>query len=241
MFNWLKKKKPAPPPQVAEPQVEEQPRATGASSGEVTALVARWDAAIAEIAQRFDAVLAEATNASGGQPLDATGRIWTAVEHKMHQHTEEVSDGWDEISDEMSDVDDFGEELLDAQGDKRDLANCELEISFNRAQHAAMARAAEQQPGATGAILIAKHAAQQHWEQMYRAQTRINNYRNKRDIPMPLLEQYDTASRQYYTTLLQVEAQHDPSQQQYVQSKLEARLEDANKLLMQHWQWRERS
>jgi hypothetical protein len=240
VIKWLKKKRPQSVPTPAVPQVE--PTAPPVGAG-VEVLVARWDGALAEIAQRFDAVLADASAACESQIGDiaALGRIWSAVEHSMHQHTGEVSDRWDEISDEMSELDDFPEDLLDSEGDKRDLATCELEIQFYRVQRAVMARAAVGQPPAVGALLLAQQAAQEHWEAMKRAETRIQSYRERRDVPMPLLEQYDAASRQYWTTLVQVEAEHDPAQQPHVARKLEARLKDANKLLMQHWQWRERS
>jgi hypothetical protein len=241
---------PAPEAQVSTPSGQVPP--------EGQALIQKWDQLLGSILQSFDGVLQQALAASephiqlneGG--MQQLSIAWGAIEHQMHQHTEKVADGWDEISDEMSDVDDFPEEVLDAQGDKRDLTHCEIEIRYNRAFKQTMARAAEVMrqraqgnPDAervfrgSGPHLLGDWQAFPAWERMMRAETSMGLYRDNKDVPMDLLREYEASSREYYSTRLNVEAQYAPEQQQHVAMKLEGYMKSTNKTLRQYWQWRE--
>ena len=113
------------------------------------AVIGRWDAGIADIHRRFDGILHEATQVSApivaGVELDLAPltQAWGAVEHRMHAHTEEVSDLWDEISDELGDLDDVPEHVMTHEGNKRDFATCEIELRYLRAYRSVMAHAAQ--------------------------------------------------------------------------------------------------
>jgi hypothetical protein len=263
------------------------------------AVIARWDAAIADVHARFDALLQEAWAQS--EPLVASTeldfgpltRAWGAIEHHLHAHTSEVSDRWDEICDALSDVDGIPEGTTMVEGEKRDLATTELEIRYQQYHRAIMARAAEVmrrhaitadasalsctqcgaklvgaspvsqaldvacphcravntiEPGAAlrmfaagGALALAEHAALAHWEAMKRAEVRIDQYRDKKAVPMELLQSFEASSRAYHHTRLEVEAQHVPEQRAYVPAKLERYMKDAERKLRQFWQWRDRA
>lgn len=265
----------------------------------IFAVIARWDAAIADVSARFESLLQEAWSSS--EPLVADmqldfgplTRAWGAIEHRLHAHTSEVSDRWDEICDELSNVDGIPEGLTMQEGSKRDLATTELEIRYQQYHRAIMARAAEAmrrhalvadaaalsctqcgaalcgaspvsqaldvacahcravntiEPGASlrmfaasGALALAEHAALPHWERMKRAEIRIDQYRDKKAVPLELLEGYEASSRAYHGTRLDVEAQHVPEQRSYVAMKLERYMKDAEKKLRGFWQWRERA
>lgn len=94
---------------------------------------------------------------------------------------------------------------------------------------------------AGGALALAEHAALSHWEAMKRAEIRIDQYRDKKAVPMDLLRAFESSSRAYHGTRLEVEAQHVPEQRAYVAMKLERYMKDAEKKLRQFWQWRERN
>jgi hypothetical protein len=261
MLSWFFKKRKATEPtdEVAQDAAAEQARAPQSTqSPEAARAIERWDASIADIESRFEEVLAraradsEAALGSLQADFGPLSRIWSAIEHQMHQHTEEISDSWDEISDQLSEIDDVSEEVIDREGNKRDLASCEIEIRYTRAYREEMARAAEalRQLGtveasslfvASGALFIGQRQAQQAWEAMTRAETRINLYRESRDVPMPLLEELESSARQYWTTLFSVEAEHVPDKQRHVADKIESRMKDVNRTLQQHWQWRQRN
>jgi hypothetical protein len=116
---------------------------------EAQRLIHRWDAAIARVRGEFDSTLAEAV--AGSEPLiDATESDltpltlpWNTIEARRHKLGEQVSDAWDDISDEMSECDAFDHALMDREGTKRDATTLELEISYLRAYHGVLARASE--------------------------------------------------------------------------------------------------
>jgi len=123
----------------------------------IASLVKQWDDFIADVTQRFQALLEEAK--AGSQPLvDAIesdlGTLtapWTAVKHQMHKFTSEISDQWDSISDGFSEalegrpdeLEEAADEIMDREGDKRDLANTEIEIRYETAYREVMARASD--------------------------------------------------------------------------------------------------
>ena len=47
----------------------------------------------------------------------------------------------------------------------------------------------------SGALCLGQRAAFDAWEAMTRAETKMGQYRKSRDVPMSLLEQYETAAR----------------------------------------------
>jgi len=283
-MGWFTRKPKAPAPGDAPDEPSEQPApaqgAQGARSplpgasplrphppppgltegGSLAPIVARWDAAIADIERRWDATLEQAVAASdrmlasGQGDMEPLTRSWGPVEHQMHQLTDEVSERWDQISDLLSE-ECAGEEVMQREGGKLDLASCELEIRYQRAFRATMARAAELMReralasadpasamrvfAASGALFIGQRAAQASWEAMRRAETRINNYRDKRAVPLALLEELESTARGHWTTLFTTEAELVPELQRYVAAKIESSMKSVEKTLRQFWQWRE--
>lgn len=232
-----------------------------AQTAEAAAVVARWDKAIAKIQARFDEVLQQALTES--EPLIAATqtdlgpvtRVWNGVEAKKHKHCDKISDRWDRICDDLAELDELPDELIDREGDKRDRANCEIDVRYHRAYRDVMARAAEQMQqwaatsgdanaqaifAGSGALCLAQRAAFDSWATMKRAETEMNSYRNKRDVPMTLLEEFSDAARAYWETLLTVEADQVPEIRQHVPMKLAGYTKTIEKTLRQYWQWRER-
>lgn len=162
MLSWFKKSKPAPAP--APPEPTPPPAAPPAISNNGSALVARWDALIAENRARLQLVLDEAVAAS--EPLFAAIRSdltplvlpWNTITPRVHALREELSTGWNTISDEMSASGAFTHEALYAEGCKRDLAGCELELLHEGALGSVMARAADRMLAAALGADAAVHA-----------------------------------------------------------------------------------
>jgi hypothetical protein len=260
-------------------------------------LIQRWDALIAEVLGRFDVILAKASAAS--QPLlenvvDDLSQLtlpWTAVEQQKHRYGEEISDGWDEVSDQLSEVGGLPEGVMDQQGKKRDQATCELAIRYQRAYSGVMAAAADRmrahalaadarrsycpscgaamdrvnpvsqalnvecpycnalvsvEPGAAlrmfasgGALFLGEREAFPAWEAMTRAETQMKQYRNRKDVPLELLQHYEAAARAYWTTRLTVETSFVPEQAPYLESKVQRYVGDVHKQLRGYWQWRQ--
>ncbi len=223
------------------------------------ALVARWDATRESILGRFDGVLSQATAVS--EPLiasmtsdsSALQRMWQPVEAKMHAMTEEVSNAWDEISDEMSEVEGIPETGMWIEGLKRDATNTEIEVRHGRARAATFARAAVMMhrhaqasgdPGAMqmfvhgGAVFLAEQAAIENWAAMKTAETRIQGYRNKKAVPMQLLQYYAEVSANYWRVRYTTEAKYNTTQQASLEQKIANFTKESHKLLRQHPQWR---
>jgi hypothetical protein len=76
---------------------------------------------------------------------------------------------------------------------------------------------------------------------MTKAQTRINSYRDRKDVPLTLLKELESSTRRYHTTVLNVEAEHVPVQRPYVAAKLDRAMKDVERTLRQYWQWRGRT
>ncbi|HEX6767436.1 MAG TPA: hypothetical protein VF103_18185 [Polyangiaceae bacterium] len=224
----------------------------------IEAIVRRWDAAISDVLGRAETVLARASVESDPLVIAADfallGRLWTKTDAELRPFHEEISDAWNSISDELSAATP-PEGVMQEQGAKRDLATCELTIRRTRAFRLVMAgaanrlkaRADEQNDPAlralfegSGARYLAERAAHEDWERMTRAQTRINGYRDRKDVPITLLKELESSARRHFTTLLDVEAEHLPLQKPYVAAKIERYMKDIEKTLRQHWQWRER-
>jgi hypothetical protein len=262
-------------------------------------IIDRWNRAIADVLARFDDILAEA--AAGSRALipriqfDLTplGQPWGAVEHQMHRHSEEISEAWNQISDELAEVDGLPEQAMFVEGSKRDRASAEIEIRYTRAYRTAMSAAAEVmrqralasdaqsyhctgcgapldriqlsgmalnvecgycraintiEPGqalrafaAVGAMYLAERDAFPLWEAMTRAQTEINQYRDRKQVPFALLQHFEAAARAYWTTRFDVEATFVPEQRQFVAQKVASYMQSVNRTLRQHWQWRQQT
>jgi hypothetical protein len=112
-------------------------------------LIRRWDAKRTEIRRRVEALLAEAEAAS--EPLLESVRTdltpltlpWNTIAAHIHDAREEISEAWNQISDEMSECESFTHEMMFSEGNKRDLASLELELLHERVYGTVMARAAE--------------------------------------------------------------------------------------------------
>jgi hypothetical protein len=112
-------------------------------------VIHKWNSRINEILADFDGILAEATSASQSLlpqiELDLTPltRPWGAVEHQKHRYTAALADAWDQVSDELSEIDDLPEGVMMQEGNKRDFASCEIEIRYTRAYRLVMAAAGD--------------------------------------------------------------------------------------------------
>jgi len=149
MFKWLSRKSRGPSveegPGEGDSGRDPEPAAT---TGEVASIVRRWDGVIADVRQRFRSLIEKTAAASDAQlaalgtDLGPLSRSWSPTQHQLHQHQEEISDAWNQISDLLSEAEP-PEGVMDREGQKRDGATCELELDYERAYRAAMARAAE--------------------------------------------------------------------------------------------------
>lgn len=224
-----------------------------------TALVARWDAAREAILARFDRVLSEATAVS--EPLvpgittdsSALQRMWQPVEAKMHAMTGEVSDAWDAISDEMSELDGAPSSGVFIEGIKRDATTTEIEIRHGRARAAIFAKvavamhqharasgdpAAVQMFAHSGAVFLAEQAAVEHWAGMKIAETKIQAYRNKKAVPMQLLTYYAQISASYWRVRYSTEAKYNQTLRASLETKIANFTKESHKLLGDHPQWK---
>jgi len=222
-------------------------------------LVGRWDATREAILARFDSVLSESTAVSEplltGITTDASAlqRMWQPVEAKMHAMTGEVSDAWDEISDEMSDLDGAPDNGVLIEGIKRDATTTEIEIRHGRARAAIFAKvavamhnharasgdaAALQMFAHSGALFLAEQAAIEHWAGMKTAETKIHAYRNKKAVPMQLLTYYAQVSASYWRVRYSTEAKYNKTQQASLETKIANFTKESHKLLLEHPQWR---
>jgi hypothetical protein len=90
-----------------------------------------------------------------------------------------------------------------------------------------------------GAMALAERQALDLWEAMTRALTQINQYRERKDVPLELLREYERAGRGYWTERLTAEAAFAPEQRPFVTQKIESYMKSVNKTLRQYWQWRQ--
>lgn len=255
MLSWFRKK-----PEAAPAPVESAPKATGSNTdARIDAIARSWDDTIASLLRQSDELLKKASAesdsalASVGSDLQALSRIWSRTEAQHRTFGEQLQEVWNAICDDLAGIAP-PEEIMNREGAKRDLYNTELQIQYTRTYRFAMARAAEvlKQRADAGdetarasfvgsyARYLGERAAQADWEQMQRAQTRINVPRDRKDVPLALLEELESSARRYFTTVLEVEAAHAPLQQPYVAAKLERYMKDIEKTLRQDWQWRGR-
>jgi hypothetical protein len=260
-------------------------------------VIERWNAAIADVLVRVDAVLTEASAGSQaviariGSDLTPLVQPWGAVEHQMHQYREQIAETWLRVSDELSKVGGLPDGVMWREGGKRNWTTKEIEIRYTRAYRLAMAAAADVmrdralqadartrpcsrcgasldrirlsgmalnvecgycravntiEPGqalrafaAVGAMALAERQALRLWEAMTRALTQINDYHDRKDVPLDLLREYERAGRGYWTERLTVEADFAPEQRPFVPQKIESSMKGVNKTLRQHWQWRQ--
>jgi phage FluMu protein Com len=92
---------------------------------------------------------------------------------------------------------------------------------------------------AVGAMCLAEREALPLWEAMTRALTQINQYRERKDVPLGLLQDYERYARGYWTTRIGMEADFVPEQRQFVEQKIDSYMKGVAKTLKQHWQWRQ--
>ena len=91
----------------------------------------------------------------------------------------------------------------------------------------------------TGAMYLAERQALDQWEAMTIAETQINSYRDRKEVPLDLLREYERAGRGYWTERMTVEAEFAPELRPYVQQKIDSYMKSVNKKLRDHWQWRQ--
>ncbi len=92
-----------------------------------------------------------------------------------------------------------------------------------------------------GAMALAERQALDLWEAMTRVLTQINDYRDRNDVPLGLLHEFERAGRGYWTERVIAEASFVPEQRQFAAQKIEFGMKGVNKTLRQHWQWRQQS
>ncbi len=90
-----------------------------------------------------------------------------------------------------------------------------------------------------GARWVGDHQAFPYWRTMTRAETRIQNYRDNRLVPLDLLKEYHDAAQACWGTVFGVEAQLVPQGVHHVEGKVKMHMKPVIQLLRSHWQWRE--
>jgi hypothetical protein len=132
-----------------------------------TQLIRRWDETRTQVRVRVEALLAEAAAAS--EPLIEAARTdltpltlpWNTIDARVRDAREEISEAWNQISDEMSECEGFTHEMMFSEGNKRDLASLELELLYDRVYGGVMARAAERMRRYALATDAAQHSCNQ--------------------------------------------------------------------------------
>jgi hypothetical protein len=256
MLSWFRKK----PEAVAAPAVSAAGPSGSNTDARIDAIVRSWDSTIASLLRQSDELLAKASAehdaalASLGSDLQIFSRIWSRTQAQHRTFGEQLQEVWNTICDDLANLAP-PEEVMNREGAKRDLSNCELQIQYTRAERFAMARVAEElkrradagDEAARGNLVgsyaryLGERAAHADWEIMQRAQARINVPRDRKDVPLAQLEELESSARRYFTTWLEVEASHAPLQQPYVAAKIERYMKDIEKTLRQYWQWRGRN
>ena len=92
---------------------------------------------------------------------------------------------------------------------------------------------------AVGAMALAERQALDLWEAMTRTLNQINSYRDRNDVPLGLLQQYERLGRGYWTTRVTAEADYAPEQRPNAPQKIDSYMKNVHKTLRQHWQWRQ--
>jgi hypothetical protein len=260
-------------------------------------VIERWNAVIADMLVRVDAILADARVGSQavigqiGSDLTPLIRPWGAVEQQMRQCRDQIAETWLRVSEELSAVRGLPEGTTWREGGKRDWATREIDIRYTRAYRLAMAAAADVmrqraleadartrqcrrcgaaldrirlsgmalnvecgycravntiEPGqalrafaGVGAMALAERQALDRWEAMTRALAQINDYRDRQDVPLGLLREFERAGRGYWIERVTAEASFAPEQRQFAAQKIESGMKGVNKTLRQHWQWRQ--
>ena len=177
MLSWFRKKTkdataelPAMTVSVPDDDTEELPSGVPIAVARVDKageLIRRWDAKRGEVRARVEALLAEAEAASA--PLIEAARTdltpltlpWNTVTAHIHDAREEISEAWNQISDQMSECEGFTHEMMFSEGNKRDLASLELELLHERVYGGVMARAAEQMRRHALGVDAARHSCNQ--------------------------------------------------------------------------------
>ncbi len=255
MLSWFRKK----------PEVAAAPPGPSAPSGgvdgnaRIDAIARSWDATIAQLLRQSDELVTRASAendaalATLGSDLQVLSRLWSRTEAQHRTFGEQLSEIWNAVCDDLATLAP-PEEVMNREGAKRDLANTELQLQYTRAYRFGMARAADELKSraergdeASRSALVGSYArylgeraAHPDWEKMQRAQARMNVYRDRKEVPLALLEELSNSSRRYFTTVLEVEASHAPLQQPYVAAKVERYMKDTERTLRQYWQWRGR-
>lgn len=254
MLSWFRKK-----PEAAPAAAPAAPPSAPSPDARIDAIARSWDATIASLSRQSDELLARASAendaalASLGSDVQVLSHIWSRTEAQHRTFGEQLQTVWDAICDDLAQLAP-PEEVMSREGAKRDLANTELQIRYTRAYRFGMARAADElerradggDEGARAALVgsfaryLGERAAHADWEAMQRAQAQMNVHRDRKEVPLALLEEFWSSSRRYFTTVLEVEASHAPLQQPYVAAKVERYMKDTEKTLRQYWQWRGR-
>lgn len=91
----------------------------------------------------------------------------------------------------------------------------------------------------SAALWVGEWDAIEHWLAMKRTEVQIRQYRERAQVPLPLLQNYHNAAQACYSTTFGVEAQLVPPKAAHIPRQMKAHMKDVNRLLRDHWQWRE--
>lgn len=214
-------------------------------------IVAGWEKFIRDTQAAFADVV-KATEAKSRavvvktpDDIQVVGRLWNVAKHEQHKHREHIDERWNTVLDDLADLAP-GEDVTYKEGKKRDQGGLELEIACERGMRASMAHAAEQLLGTghtpanlnAAAHLIADAAAFAHWESMTRASQAMNGYKNRKDVPLPILEQLADSAQRYHRLRLETEARYLPILAPHVEAKVAGQMESVMRQLKVYWQWK---
>jgi hypothetical protein len=217
----------------------------------IPAIVADWERGIREVQAAFAEVLrsidakSRAAAVQTPEDIQVVSRLWQVAKAEQHKHRERIDARWGEVLDLLAEQAP-GEEVTQREGKKRDLGGLELEIACERASRTAMAHAGEKLLGAgqspahlqAVAHLIADAAAVAPWEEMTRANQAMSAERNRKDVPLAVLERFNDAARRYFQLRFDTEARYLPVLAPHVATKVDGQMETVTRQLKMFWQWR---
>ncbi len=217
----------------------------------IPSIVSGWERFISDVQSAYAEVARATTERSNATPvtkpddIQVVGRLWNVAKAEFHKHRVRIEDRWSEVLDLLA-AEAPGEDVTFKEGLKRDRGILEMEIVCERATRLAMAHAAEKLLAAgndaahlaAAGHLIADAAALEPWEEMTRAAHAMKEPKNRKEVPLEVLEKYADASRRYHTLRLQTEARYVPINAPHVAMKVEGQMQAVMRELKMFWQWR---
>ena len=218
----------------------------------IPSIIADWDKYIRDTPAAYAEIARSTTERSNAVPvtkpddIQVVGRLWNVAKAEFHKHGERVQDYWSTILDRLADATPDDENLTFNEGKKRDVGILEMEITYEKAMRLAMAHAAEKllaagkdaEHLAAAGHLIGDAAAIEPWEQMVRAGQAMKAPKNRKEVPLAVLETYADSARRYHQTRLETEARYTPINAPHVAMKVEGQMQAIMRELKVFWQWK---